>query len=47
MTFLIGMKYLPETKDTRIWEEVTPAPAFGGGVSAPLGSGADVGTTMK
>jgi MFS family permease len=47
MTFLIGMKYLPETKDTRIWEEVTPAPAYGGGVSTPMGPGADVGPTVK
>ncbi len=37
MTLLIGMKYLPETKDTKIWEEVTPAPA---GVGAPRPTGA-------
>src|SRR5437870_5239211 len=46
MTFLIGMKYLPETKDTKIWEEVTPSPAFGVAVPMPL-AGADVGQTMK
>jgi MFS family permease len=46
VTFLIGMKYLPETKDTKIWEEVTPAPAFDG-VPSPLRPGADVGPTMK
>src|SRR2546427_5237613 len=45
MTFLIGMKYLPETKDTKIWEEVTPTPASGG-ASTPMGFGADT-TTMK
>src|SRR5438128_5970101 len=46
MTFLIGMKYLPETKDTKIWEEVTPTPASGGASSTPMGLGADT-TTMK
>src|SRR5436309_1157323 len=46
MTFLIGMKYLPETKDTKIWEEVTPTPASGAGASTPMGLGADT-TTMK
>ena len=46
MTFLIGMKYLPETKDTKIWEEVTPSPASGVAVPMPL-AGADVGQTMK
>ncbi|TLZ57310.1 MAG: MHS family MFS transporter [Methanobacteriota archaeon] len=46
MTFVIGMKYLPETKDTKIWEEVTPGPAYGGPASMPR-TGADVGTTMK
>src|SRR5947208_2766280 len=44
MTFLIVMKYLPETKDTKIWEEVTPSPAFGAAVPMPL-AGADVGQT--
>src|SRR5881296_859430 len=42
MTFVIGMKYLPETKDTKIWEEVTPGPAYGGPASTPR-TGADVG----
>src|SRR3989454_11021202 len=46
MTFLIGMKYLPETKDTKIWEEVTPTPASGAGASTPMGLGADT-ATMK
>src|SRR5881396_2442780 len=46
MTFVIGMRYLPETKDTKIWEEVTPAPAMGGPASMPR-AGTDVGTTMK
>src|SRR6059058_3276475 len=46
MTFLIGMKYLPETKDTKIWEEVTPTHASGAGASMPMGLGADT-TTMK
>ena len=46
MTFLIGMKYLPETKDTKIWEEVTPTPVSGAGTSTPIGLGADT-TTMK
>jgi MFS family permease len=46
MTFLIGMRYLPETRDTKIWEEVTAGPAFGGPASMPL-PGADVGPTMK
>ena len=46
MTFVIGMRYLPETKDTKIWEEVTPAPALGGPASMPR-AGTDVGTTMK
>ena len=45
MTFVIGMIWLPETKDTKIWEEVTPAPAFGG--PASMRAGADVGSTMK
>src|SRR5205809_1104330 len=43
---VIGMRYLPETKDTKIWEEVTPAPAMGGPASMPR-AGTDVGTTMK
>ena len=42
----VCMKYLPETKDTKIWEEVTPSPAFGVAVPMPL-AGADVGQTMK
>ena len=42
MTFVIGMLWLPETKDTKIWEEVTPAAAYGGPASMP-GAGADVG----
>ncbi|HYY48462.1 MAG TPA: MFS transporter [Thermoplasmata archaeon] len=46
MTFLIGMKWLPETKDTKIWEEVTPGPAFGDAPST-MRAGADVGTTSK
>src|SRR6266699_389786 len=46
MTLLVGLKYLPETKDTKIWEEVTPAPALGGPASMPR-AGTDVGTTMK
>jgi MFS family permease len=46
MTFLIGMRYLPETKDVKIWEEVTPGPAFSD-VRSPAPSGADVGTTLK
>src|SRR5213592_423230 len=46
MTFVIGMRYLPETKDTKIWEEVTPGPAFGEPAPIPL-AGADVGQTMK
>src|SRR6266700_2932952 len=37
MTLLVGLKYLPETKDTKIWEEVTPAPS---GVGAPTQGGA-------
>jgi MFS family permease len=46
MTLLIGMKYLPETKDVKIWEEVTPGPGFGG--PTPMApAGADVGTTTK
>ena len=39
MTLLVGLKYLPETKDTKIWEEVTPAPS---GVGAPTQGGAAV-----
>src|SRR2546430_664422 len=35
MTFVIGMRYLPETKDTKIWEEVTPGPALGRPRSSP------------
>src|SRR5438034_140466 len=46
MTFVIGMIWLPETKDTKIWEEVTPAPAYGGPASMSR-AGADVGPTMK
>src|SRR6266571_534599 len=46
MTFVVGMLWLPETKDTKIWEEVTPTPAFGGPASMPR-AGTDVGTTMK
>src|SRR5207302_652745 len=46
MTFVVGMLWLPETKDTKIWEEVTPAPAYGGPASMPR-AGTDVGTTMK
>src|SRR5207247_9706576 len=46
MTFVIGMRYLPETKDTKILEEVTPAPAMGGPASMPR-AGTDVGPTMK
>jgi MFS family permease len=46
MTFLVGMRYLPETKDVRIWEEVTSAPAFGE-VRPPAPSGSKVGPTMK
>jgi hypothetical protein len=46
MTFVIGMRYLPETKDTKIWDEVTPGPAVGGPVSMRP-TGADVGPTMK
>ena len=42
MTFVIGMLWLPETKDTKIWEEVTPAAAYGGPASMPR-AGADVG----
>jgi MFS family permease len=45
-TFLIGSKYLPETKDVKIWEEVSPGPVFGD-VRSPLPSGADVGSTLK
>src|SRR5206468_2589853 len=46
MTFVIGMIWLPETKDTKIWEEVTPATAYGGPASMSR-AGADVGPTMK
>ena len=35
-----------ENKDIKIWEEVTPSPAFGVAVPMPL-AGADVGQTMK
>jgi len=46
MTFIVGMKYLPETKDTKIWDEITPGPTFGGTTPMPL-AGADVGQTMR
>ena len=35
MTLIIGQKYLKETKDVRIWEEVTLGPALGGSASMP------------
>ena len=46
MTLIVGGLFLKETKDVRIWEEVTPGPAFGG-ASPPIAAGADVGPTMK
>ena len=46
MTLIIGRKYLKETKDVRIWEEVTSASAAGGSATTPR-TGADVGSTMK
>jgi MFS family permease len=46
MTFVIGMRYLPETKDTKIWDEIAPGPAMDG--PAPMRpAGADIGPTMK
>src|SRR2546427_12119645 len=46
MTFLIGMKYLPETKNTKIWEELTPT-AASGGASTPMGVGAETTPTTS
>src|SRR5438552_2159643 len=42
MTLIIGQKYLKETKDVRIWEEVSLGPALGGSASMPR-TGTDVG----
>ena len=47
MTFLIGMKYLPETKDTKIWEEVTPAPSVGAEPLRASRTGAAGGPMLK
>jgi MFS family permease len=48
MTFVVGMKYLPETKDRKIWEEVSPLPSAAlNGAAVPPPGEADVGTTMK
>jgi len=35
MTLIIGQKYLKETKDVRIWEEVALGPALGASASMP------------